>query len=141
MRRISLLLALLPALTLAADTRTPQPTVASGPTTRFSCVVSAVTVTTQCQAAPAAGQSIYITDVVVSTNVATAQTLQLISGTGTNCVTGPVVATQAFAFGTTITNFWVSWNTPIKLAAASALCVKPSAATSFSATISGYTAP
>lgn len=137
----ALLLVLVPALVLAADVRQPQPTVASGPSTRFSCTISAATVTTQCQAAPAAGQSIYVTDVTLSNNVATAQTLQLIFGTGAACVTSPVNVTQAYPWGTLISSFWVSFNTPIKLTAATALCVKPTAATSFSATISGYTAP
>lgn len=129
------------AVLLAADARSGMPVAASAPSTRFVCSVSAATVTTQCQAAPAAGQSIYVTDVVVSNNVATAQTLQLVFGTGVNCVTGLTSLVAALPFGAAIGSFWESFQTPVKLTAANALCVKPTAATSFSATISGYTAP
>jgi hypothetical protein len=105
----------------------------------FSCLVSAATATTQCQAAAAAGASLYITDVTLS-NGGTAQTVQLVQGTGTACATGlanagPVInlavnAGQDHTFAT-----------PIKLTAAAALCCKPGGATAFSCWVSGYTAP
>lgn len=117
-----------------------------GSSTRFSCFLQAVTVTTQCQAAPAAGLRNYITSVSLSNQAATAQTLDVVYGTGTNCATGTTAITHKWQMGTnalTTSPFTVpvTFATPLVPAAATAICVRPSAATSFGVTITGYTSP
>jgi hypothetical protein len=110
--------------------------------TSFTCRVTAATVTTECRAAPAAGLKAYVSDVVVTNNVATAQTLKVVTGTGTNCATGAADLTHAFQFGAAVGNFGQTWNTALsETATARAVCVTPSAATSFSATITGFVGP
>jgi hypothetical protein len=106
--------------------------------TPFQCRVTAATVATECQAAPAAGLRNYVTDVVVSNNVGTAQTLKLVTGTGTNCGTGTADLTHAVQFGAAVGNWDHTYSTPLKPPTASAVCVTPSAATSYSATIVGF---
>lgn len=102
----------------------------------FSCSVNAATAATQCQAAPAAATFLYITDLVL-TNGGTAQTVQLTSGTGTACATG--LANVGPAINMTISgNIFTSFQTPIRIPAASALCCKPSGATAFGCWVSGY---
>jgi hypothetical protein len=120
--------------------------VQEGNSNRFSCFVQAVTVTTQCQAAPGAGLRAYVTSVTLSNQAATVQTLDVIYGTGANCATGPVALTHKWQFGTlaTTTNPFAvfhSFTTPLIPAAANAICVRPSAATVFGATITGFIAP
>jgi hypothetical protein len=113
---------------------------------RFSCLVQAVTATTQCQAAPAAGLRAYVVSIAMDNQVATVQTLDIIFGTGANCVTAPTALTHKFQFGTNgTTTSPISINTtfpaPLVPTAANAICVRPSAATAFGATITGYIAP
>ncbi len=120
--------------------------VQEGGSNKFSCQVNAVTATTQCQAAPAAGLRAYITSVSLSNQAATVQTLIVGSGTGTNCGTTFNALTHAFQFGTNATTtspqeISSPFPTPLVPAAAQQLCVKPSAATSFGATLTGYIAP
>lgn len=117
-----------------------------GNSNRFSCFVQAVTATTQCQAAPGAGLRAYITSVTLSNIAATVQTLDVIFGTGVNCATAPTALTHKLQFGTlsTTTNFQyahMSLPTPLIPTAATALCIRPSAATSFGGTITGFIAP
>ncbi len=118
----------------------------SAPITKFSCFVQAVTVTTQCQAAPAAGLRAYVTDFAFSNQVATVQTLDIVFGTGTNCATGTTALTHKFQMGTVATttspqSIVADLNSPLIPTAANAICVRPSAATAFGATLTGYTAP
>jgi hypothetical protein len=118
----------------------------NGNSNRFSCFVEAVTVTTQCQAAPAAGLRAYVTSYVMSNEAATAQTLDIVFGTGANCATGTTALTHKHQFGTVATTtspFVVSASlqTPLIPTAANAICVRPSAATAFGATITGFIAP
>jgi hypothetical protein len=113
---------------------------------RFSCFVEAVTVTTQCQAAPGAGLRLYITGFVASNEAATVQSLDLVQGTGANCATGLTAKTHKHQMGTVATTtspFLVSvtYHNPVILSTASAACVRPSAATAFGATVTGYIAP
>lgn len=113
---------------------------------RFSCFVQGVTVTTQCQAAPAAGLRAYITSVAMSNQAATVQTLDVIFGTGANCATAPAALTHKWQFGTVATTTSpfavdVTFPTPLVPTAANAICVRPSAATAFGATITGFIAP
>lgn len=120
--------------------------VQEGSSNRFSCFIQAVTVMTQCQAAPGAGLRAYVTGASMSNQAATVQTLDIVYGTGANCVTSPVALTHKFQFGTNATTtspFVVteSFTTPLVPAAANAICVRPSAASSFGATITGFIAP
>ena len=113
---------------------------------RFSCFVQAVTVMTQCRAAPAAGLRAYVTSVSMSNLAATVQTLDVVFGTGVNCATAPTALTHKWQFGTnalTTSPFVVAHHfpTPLVPTAANAICVRPSAATSFGATITGFIAP
>jgi hypothetical protein len=110
-------------------------------TTVFVCRVTAVTAATQCQAAPGAGLRAYVTDVTVSNNVGTAQTIKLVTGTGTNCATGTADLTHAVQFGAAVGNWDHSYATPLQPPAAAAICVTPSAATSISGTIAGFIGP
>ncbi len=113
---------------------------------RFSCFVQAVSATTQCQAAPAAGLRAYVTSVSISNLVATVQGVDIVYGTGANCATAPTAITHKFQLGTnaiTTSPFLVAhtFETPLVPAAANAICLRPTAATSFGATITGYIAP
>jgi len=141
-RRSFIFAAFLLCLTIATDGQ--QQT--SSPITKFSCFVQAVTVTTQCQAAPAAGLRAYITDISFSNQVATVQTLDIVFGTGANCVTGITALTHKFQMGTNATttspqSIVIDLNSPLIPTAANAICVRPSAATAFGATLTGYTGP
>ena len=141
MRKVPLLLLflLIPAL-LDGQSQTSQPI------SKFSCFVQAVTVTTQCQAAPASGLRAYITDFSFSNQAATVQTLDIVFGTGTNCATGTPALTHKFQMGTNATTtspmiIEVDLQSPLVPTAANAICVRPSAATAFGATLTGYSAP
>jgi hypothetical protein len=113
---------------------------------RFSCILNAVTVLTQCQAAPAAGLRAYVTSVTLSNQAATVQTLDVVYGTGSNCATAAAAITHKVQFGTNATttspqSYGMSFPTPLVPVAANAICVRPSAATAFGATLTGYIAP
>lgn len=146
MRRIGLLVAL--ALAVLAGVAHGQSffRVDPRPATFFSCFIEAVTVTTQCQAAPAAGFRAYVTSVSFSNQVATVQTLDMVFGTGVNCATGTTALTHKYQLGTNATTtspfiVTVPYNPSLVPTAANAICVRPSAATAFGATITGYIAP
>jgi hypothetical protein len=118
----------------------------SAPITKFSCFVQGVTATTQCQAAPAAGLRAYVTDISLSNEAATVQTLDVVFGTSTNCGTGTTALTHKFQMGTNATTtspqlIEMDLVSPLVPTAANAICVRPSAATAFGATLTGYTAP
>lgn len=120
--------------------------VREGSSTPFSCFVQAVTVTTQCQAAPAAGLKNYVTSISLSNQAATVQTLDVVYGTGSNCVTGTMALSHKWQMGTNATttspyDVSVSFTTPLVPVAANAICIRPSAASSFGATLTGYTSP
>lgn len=113
---------------------------------RFSCLVpSTTTATTQCQAAPAAGLRAYVTAVTLSNAVTTAQSIDLVFGTGTNCATGTTALTHKwFWIGATETGLLTAtatYPTPLVPTAANAICFRPTAATAFGGTITGYIAP
>lgn len=108
----------------------------------FTCRITAQTVTKECRALTA-GLKTYVTDAVVSNNVGTAQTLKIVTGTGTDCATGAADLTHAVQFGAAVGNQVIGpFLTPLQPAAIGlAICVTPSAATSYSATISGFVSP
>ncbi len=112
----------------------------------WSCFVDAVTVMTQCRAAPAAGIKAYVTSMACSNQAATANNIDVTFGTGANCATGTTALTHKFFGGTLATTtspfviqqtFWA----PLNPTAANAICVRPSAATAFGCTLTGYDAP
>ncbi len=113
---------------------------------QWSCLVQAVTATTQCQAASGAGLKNYVTGLSCSNQAATAQTVDVVYGTGAACVTGTTALTHKFQMGTNATTTSpfesdISFTTPLQPAAANAICLRPSAATAFGCTLTGFTAP
>jgi hypothetical protein len=116
---------------------------------RFACSLDNIAATlTECQAAPSAGLSIYITDVIAQSTTTTAGNFLLRQGTGTNCGTGtgsvfPSSATviRFAAPASTVAPFVVSLKTPIKLTAANALCLLGVATNTVTAQITGFIAP
>lgn len=117
---------------------------------RISCGVDTIAATltemTGC-AAPAAGLSIYITDVIAQSTTATAGQFILRQGTGTNCGTGtasvfPSAASviRFAAPGNGVAPLAVSLKTPIKLTAANALCLLGVATNTVTAQVVGFIA-
>lgn len=115
-----------------------------GSSNPFSCFIEAATVTTQCQAAPGAGLKAYVTSITLSNEAATVQSLDIVYGTGAACVTGITALTHKMQMGTAaITtspqSISTTFLTPLAaVAAANAICVRPSAATAFGATLTGF---
>lgn len=107
--------------------------------TPFSCVISAATADAVCQASPGAGLSLYISTVVVS-NGGTAQTVRLITGTGTTCGTSTdvVVPLLNLAVNGTVD---VTFGTPLVTARNEDLCADISGTTAYSVVVSGFIAP
>jgi hypothetical protein len=116
---------------------------------RFACSVNAIAATlTQCQAAPGAGLSLYVTDLWWQSTTTTAGTGALQYGTGSNCGTGTTALFPASgtanrygypASSTAATNF--SFATPLKVAANNALCIIGVATNTVRADILGFVAP
>ena len=118
----------------------------------FSGGVTAIAATlTQVVAAPAAGTSLYLTDITAVSDTATAGQFTLRYGTGANCVTGtttnyPNVAaltTGKIPYpGNTANNpLYVTFTTPLKVPAANALCVICVATNTCTVHVQGFTAP
>lgn len=118
---------------------------------RISCGVDNIAATltemTGCSA-PAAGLSIYITDVIAQSTTSTAGQFLLRQGTGTNCGTGtgsvfPSAATviRLAAPANTVAPLVVALKTPIKLTAANALCLLGVATNTVTAQVLGFLAP
>ena len=104
-----------------------------------SCVVENVTATTQCFPTPAANLTWHISGFTLSNEAVTAQSLQIVSGTGSNCGTGVAALTHKIAMTTAIGSVANSqWIIPV---AGQAVCVSPTAATAFGATLTGWLAP
>jgi hypothetical protein len=121
-----------------------------GPVT-FSGGLTAIAATlTQIVAAPAAGLSLYITDVVIGSNTATGGSFLLRYGTGSNCVTGTTTIFPNIAAQTTGVMPYppntqapsvMQFGTPIKVPAANALCIICVATNTCVTNVSGFTAP
>lgn len=111
----------------------------------FQCNVNAATATAQCQAAPGASLSLYVTDVLLSNNSTTASVLSIVYGTGTNCGTGKTQVTPLMGTGSNATNVGtlplVALHTPFKVPANNAVCCATAGTTSFGCLVLGYTAP
>lgn len=123
--------------------------VRQGGPVEWSCTLSGIAATlTQCQAAPGAGLSLYVTDIVVQTTTTTSGTYAVQYGTGTNCGTG----TAALFPGGATANRWnapittssasnFSFITPLAVPANNALCVIGVATNTIRIQMHGYTAP
>jgi hypothetical protein len=106
---------------------------------------------TQVVAAPAAATSLYLTDIMVVSDTATAGQYTLRYGTGTNCGTGTTTIYPNLASITTgkipypgntaNSPFSTTLTTPIKVPAANALCVICVATNTCTINLSGFTAP
>ncbi len=112
----------------------------------WSCFVQAATVTTQCRAAPAAGIRAYVMSFSCSNQAATVQTVDIVFGTGAACVTGITALTHKLQMGTVATTTSpfesdLAFSSPLVPTAANAICVRPSAATAFGCTLTGFDAP
>jgi hypothetical protein len=116
---------------------------------RFSCFVPiTATVTTQCQAAPGTGLRAYVTSLQCSNGAATVQGVDVVFGTGAACATGITALTHKYQMGTngtTTSPMLVAVDfgptTPLVPTAANAICVRPTAATAFGCTLTGFIAP
>lgn len=110
----------------------------------FTCSVTMSTATTtQCQAAPSAGFTAYVTHVAMGTTTAgTTSSLQVKYGTGSNCGTGTTALSPTYpnvAIGSVIDDIGQGAYIP---AAANAVCVTQTATAGTSVvTISGFIAP
>lgn len=117
----------------------------------WSCSLDAIAASlTQCQAAPAAGLRLYVTDITIGSTTATAGQFILRQGTGTNCGTGtaslfPAAATVArFAYPANTSasgSAKYSFATPLQLTTSNALCILCVATNTCTVSIQGYTAP
>lgn len=112
----------------------------------YSCFVEAVTATTVCKTAPAAGLRNYVTSVSCSNEAATVQSVDVISGTGAACGGATAALTHKYQFGTAatttspfVTN--VTFEDPLVPTVLHAICLRPSAATAFGCTLTGFVAP
>lgn len=109
--------------------------------TPVSCFVENVSATTQCFVAPVAPFRIYITALVLSNEVATAQSLQIVTGTGSNCGTGQSAVTHKIAMTTAVGSVTSGAPTVFVVPPGQAVCISPTAATAFGASLTGYIAP
>lgn len=105
----------------------------------FSCVISGATADAVCQAAPGAGQRFYVTGVVVS-NAGTAQTVRIVTGTGTACGTSAdvVVPLLNMPINGTVS---LAFKTPVQTSVNEDLCSDISGTTAHSVQIVGLIAP
>jgi len=153
MRRLLLLAALLSPLAAAAETTNAVNGIqyldssnrvisrSYGLDPSYVSTLVTATAMTQIIAAPAAGTSIYVTDISFGGDIAnaTATPATLTYGTGTNCATSPVVVWKAWhpALTTIVSNL----STPIKIPAAKALCYTDGVTGSKAITLTYFVAP
>jgi hypothetical protein len=105
-------------------------------TNPWSCTQSGITALTECKALTASTVH-YVTHVVLS-NGPTAQTLQVVYGTGTNCGTGQTALTSTIYLGVNGGAVIPLDSSPLAPASANAVCCKPSGSSAFSCTLAGY---
>ncbi len=110
----------------------------------FNCQLTISTATTtQCQAAPPAGFSLYVTHVeLVTTTAGTGSTLQLKYGTGSNCGTGTTSASPTYA-NTAAGNVFIDFGqSAITTPAANAVCItQAGTAGTTQVLVAGFIAP
>lgn len=102
----------------------------------------------QVVAAPAASTSLYLTDVMVMSDTATAGNFLIRYGTGSNCATGTTsiypsagIAVKSMYPGNASAPLMLNFHTPLKIPAANALCILCVATNTCTAQFWGYTAP
>ncbi len=107
----------------------------------FSYAADAVTATTQLVGLSGASVSYYIDSVVFSSSGAT--NMKIISSTtaGTACVTAPVVVVPTMYLNAAGAGVSMTFPTPIKVTANSAICCSLSAANASSCVVTGHLAP
>jgi hypothetical protein len=116
---------------------------------RWSCAIGSLAATlTQCQAAPAAGLKLYLTDVTVQTTTTTSGTYGIQYGTGSNCATGAVAlfpkSATADRWNAPITTSAAAnfvFRVPLEAAAANAICIIGTATNTIRIQLHGFTAP
>jgi hypothetical protein len=120
--------------------------VRAGSPNTFDCGVTGVgTTATQCQSAPASGFSLYVTDITACA-AGGANSFKLQYG---SCTSGtqffPAAASATYTApncsSTTVQLTHISFNTPLKVPAANALCVLGNATNTITADIGGFIAP
>ncbi|HEY3972322.1 MAG TPA: hypothetical protein VGM18_04910 [Candidatus Sulfotelmatobacter sp.] len=118
--------------------------VRTGSSQPFSAFITLSTnTTTQIEATPGAGLTLYVTNVVFNTRTAgSATTLQLVQGTGTNCATGQTTLTPTFP-DTAVSVSQLNLNSPLVPVAANAICATQAGTTAGTADvlITGFVAP
>jgi hypothetical protein len=119
----------------------------------WTCNLQALAATlTQCQAAPAASYSLYVTAIIATTTTGTAGTFAIRYGTGTNCATGTtgVWPQPGGASPSRTTTAPISTAAPMvinlgpvgwKVPAANAVCVIGTATNTIDISLSGFIAP
>jgi len=121
----------------------------NSPTNSWSCALAGLANTlTQCQAAAAAGQRAYITDITVDTTTATAGTFLVETGTGANCGTGtaalyPASAPSNWSVTAPVLGapLKLSFQTPLKAPVATAVCVIGTTTNTINIDLRGFFAP
>lgn len=133
---------------LSSDTTGNLFTRVGGPNPFLCQLTISTATTTQCQAAPPAGFTLYVTHVeIVTTAAGTGSTIQLKYGTGSNCGTGTTALSLTYPNTVATTGSSTMYNLdfsqgPMLPAAANAVCVTQTATAGTSQVlISGYTAP
>lgn len=124
------------------------PEYVSAKLTTWTCPFNAVAASlTQCQAAPAAGLKLYVRTLMIQTTTATSGTYALQSGTGANCATGTAAVFPSSATGNRFNApinsqamASLTFDPPISLPAASALCIIGIATNTVSGQVFGFTA-
>lgn len=114
----------------------------------WSCFVPvSTTALTECRSVRGAGIRAYVTSVSCSNGAATVQGVDVVFGTGSACGTGTTALTHKYQMGTNATttspmlvndSFGALGLVPT---AATAICVRPTNATAFGCTLTGYDAP
>ena len=132
-------------LVMQSDTSAQSP----GRSASWTCSLTAVAGTLlQCQSAPPPGERLYLTDVTITSDTATAGQFLLRSGTGANCGTGTAsllpssVTAVALGYpGNASAPASLRFVTPMTLPSASALCVLCVATNTCTVQLGGFLAP
>ena len=132
-------------LLMQSDTSAQSP----GRSASWTCSLTATAGTLlQCQGAPPPGERLYLTDIVITSDTATAGQFLLRTGTGANCGTGTAsllpssVTAVALGYpGNASAPAVLSFITPLTLPRASALCILCVATNTCTTQLSGYVAP
>lgn len=114
----------------------------------WTCGLNALgTTRTQCQAAPGANVSLYVTSILAQSSTTTAGQFTVTSGTGANCATtnnallaGSTAALYASPANTSAPAI-ITFQTPLKLATNTELCALGVATNLTELTVVGFTAP